>query len=332
MAMSRRKVRGSQPEPKKDRDKPNISSASLAEQPARPASDYARLWALHTRRIAHKIEDTKLFLATLRNIRYAGDIVETHVRGLLRELIPTRFHVTHGYIASTTDKTLEPMISPHLDVIVVDTLVPCRLAILDPESGMELVPESSVVGIFEVKRTLNRASLIEANTQLVNALRVLGITKQRTQRFLPGGLELGSSGNIKVQGGLPANPMIGIIGISSPPGIYNLVQKLLVTERKLSGYLDIIASLDGSIMVAVGDRQSNNVVAKTIREPNESMHYRISLRNELRPRDFPKLATERYFAAETVLAQAMGYISIYLQQVCGRGIGDYVPYIWNNFV
>jgi hypothetical protein len=95
----------------------------------------------------------------MRNIDITGDEIEYEVRLLLKNLLPQRFHITHGYIISAVNKQDEPFVSPQVDVIIVDTLVPHSIFVFDKQSGMEVVPVEAVVGIFEVKRTLNRESL-----------------------------------------------------------------------------------------------------------------------------------------------------------------------------
>ena len=128
-----------------------------------------------------------------------GNEIEQEVRRLLKNLLPQRFHVTHGYILSAANKHDQPLVSPQVDAIIVDTLVPHSIFIVEQHSGMEVVPIEAVVGVFEVKRTLNRESLlgtlknigtekeIGAIKQLRDICEKVGVRKDNTERLLPGG-------------------------------------------------------------------------------------------------------------------------------------------------
>lgn len=63
----------------------------------------------------------------IKNIKDSGGEVENEVRKLLSNFLPLRYKVTHGYIISSNNQKYEPLVSPQIDVIVVDTLVPHAL-------------------------------------------------------------------------------------------------------------------------------------------------------------------------------------------------------------
>lgn len=96
-----------------------------------------------------------------KNISDSGELVEIAFRKLLREVIGERFHITHGYIMGSNNS-----ISPQVDLIITDTFVPHRFKKFEYLNGLELVPVESVVGIFEIKRTLNKDTIKKAQNHL----------------------------------------------------------------------------------------------------------------------------------------------------------------------
>ena len=59
-----------------------------------------------------------------KNIYESGAIVETEIRSVFSKLLPKRIRVTHGYIAKGVSLDKEPIISPQIDMIFVDQMVP----------------------------------------------------------------------------------------------------------------------------------------------------------------------------------------------------------------
>ena len=121
---------------------------------------YRDLFGLTVQRIELLIEKTRLSHQEFRNIGFSGEEVERDVRLLLSEILPSKYEVKHGYVAYALNSEKEPVVSPQVDVIIVDSAVPGTLFVLDSTSQMELVAGESVVGIIEVKRTLSRESLL----------------------------------------------------------------------------------------------------------------------------------------------------------------------------
>ena len=72
---------------------------------------------------------------------------------------------------------MEPSVSPQTDVILVDTLVPHSLWLVDEVQGVEIVPQECVVGIIEVKRTLTGEALYDALAHLREVLTRTGTHK-----------------------------------------------------------------------------------------------------------------------------------------------------------
>ena len=155
---------------------------------------YKDLFELNIKYIDYLLAKTLLSQAYLKNIQLTGSEIEFEVRDLLRNLLPKRFHVTNGYIVFAKNVEDEPAVSPQVDVIIVDTLVPHSLFIVDNQSGMEIVPVEAVVGIFEVKRTLNKRSLVGTKNEkgaidhLNDICRSVEIRNDNQERYLPGGI------------------------------------------------------------------------------------------------------------------------------------------------
>ena len=131
------------------------------------------------------------------------------IRKFLREVIGERFKITHGYIYSPQHKKL----SPQIDIIITDKLVPHVLKRFDHLDNLEIVPVEAVVAIFEVKRTLRATSLKSAGEHLEKIFMDVPLSKERTERYLPGGIKIQSGNGVSINGGLSSNPLIGVIGL-----------------------------------------------------------------------------------------------------------------------
>jgi len=85
---------------------------------------------------------------------------------------------------------------------------------------MEIVPVESVVAIFEIKRTLNKKSLLGNNKEIGaiqhinNIVSKVKISKYNREQYLPGGIKLNS-----LKGGYMSNPLLGILGIEHPKSL-----------------------------------------------------------------------------------------------------------------
>ena len=113
-------------------------------------------------------EDSSYFAhQNSKSISDCGDLTEAGFRIFLRQVIGERFHITHGYIFSSFKKRL----SKQIDIIITDKLVTHSLKKFEYLNGMEIVPVEAIVGIFEVKRTLDNDSYkkaIEHLTEIIN--------------------------------------------------------------------------------------------------------------------------------------------------------------------
>ncbi len=228
---------------------------------------YKDIFNLNLRYIEYLLAKTSLTHGYMRNINVSGSEIEQEVRRLLRNLLPQRFHVTHGYIISAENQQTEPRISPQVDAIIVDTLVPHSIFIIDQHSGMEVVPIEAVVGVFEIKRTLTKESLLNKKDGAFKHVRdicnTVGIRKDNDGMFLPGGVEiypfirtipqeffsLRGEDILKLSHNQPqgyySNPIIGIIGVEH---VNNLGVKLEQwTEKKQVdlSMIDLLFSING---------------------------------------------------------------------------------------
>lgn len=206
---------------------------------------YKDLFKLNQSYIDFVLERSFVSHQYLKNISLTGNQAEVAVRKILNSILPDRFKVTHGYIAKTKDYPEgEPIISPQLDLIIVDTLVPHRIFIFDEEGQTELVPFESVLGIIEIKRTLDKKALTVAYDKLSNIIKLFNITKKDSRRFLPGGFTLGG----RIQGGFSGNPLLGVVGLKNDitNSDFNKCSDLTFKDTP---YPDIVTTLDGKRLV-----------------------------------------------------------------------------------
>jgi hypothetical protein len=209
---------------------------------------YRDVFAVHLKYIDYVRSKSLLVHQYFHNIGTTGSSVEVELRELLRRLLPARFRVTHGYVVDAPSRTEEPHVSSQVDILIVDTLVPHSLFVIDDSQGMELVPRESVVGIIEAKRTLTNATVREASAHLAEIVSTAGVTKDDDTRLLPGGTPLGEL----LVGGYRCNPLVGILAIDAAD-VYTTTPGTLSAEvLELNGDefgLDFVGALSG-IMVA----------------------------------------------------------------------------------
>ncbi len=213
---------------------------------------YKDIFNLNLKYIKYLLAKTSLTHDYMRNISVTGSEIEQEVRQMLRNILPQRFHVTHGYIISAVSQQAEPLISPQVDVIIVDTLVPHSLFIIDQYSGMEAVPLESVVGIFEVKRKLNKSSLlgtpkkVGALRHLRNIYEAVGMRKDDSRTYLPGGVEILSYG--AYPGGYLSNPIIGVIGVDHAEHLPDKLEEWKRESLADLGLIDLLFSIKGYLL------------------------------------------------------------------------------------
>lgn len=282
---------------------------------------YKDIFNLNLKYIEYLLEKTSLTQGYIRNLNVTGSEIEQEVRHLLRNILPQRFHVTHGYIISAPNKAEEPAVSPQVDVIIVDTMVPHSIFIVDQHSGMEVVPIEAVVGVFEVKRTLNRSSLLGTKKEVgaIKHLRdiynLVGIRKDDLRTYLTGGIliEPSITGN-----GYLSNPLIGIIGVDHEENIGQELFARIKNGRIDFGMIDIVFSIHG-FLACTGQLLPDGDVAVCPRLYRDEAE------------EFPLFAVYIHPPRTQIeiVAKAIGFIVGYIAHTGGR-IFDLDKYFFNE--
>lgn len=306
---------------------------------------YKDIFNLNLKYIDYLLAKTSLTQGYIHNIGITGSEIEQEVRRLLRNLLPQRFHVTHGYIISAPSQEEEPAVSPEVDVIIVDTLVPHSIFIVDQQSGMEVVPVEAVVGVFEVKRTLNKDSLLNkehgAIKHILTVCDTVGIRKDNGRMYLPGGVEItsfiykrpqeyfypGDAQIATLMHNLPqgyySNPIIGIIGIDHEDDLDEKIKKWAEVKQINVGMIDLLFSINGYLMCLgekLPDLPDDKIAAsiQTYRKIKEGYQRQLfaTFKYPLEPRS-------------KIVAHALGFIVGYVSATGGR-IFDVNKYFFNN--
>jgi len=215
----------------------------------------------------------------MKNTSGCGALVEIALRKLIQEAIGQRFKVTHGYIYSSQYNKL----SPQIDIIITDTLVPHCLKRFDYLNNLEIIPVESVVGLFEVKRTLNSITLEDAYTQLETRFDSIPLQKDLGILVTPGGVE--------EFGCLYSNPLIGIISIQ------NEIKDLDL--KQIPWFIDTIFNCQDFFIALC---ENNQYVIKPCRPANKKVPYK-------------KITNHK---KEDRLQMFICYLLAYLGKVAGR--------------
>jgi hypothetical protein len=97
-----------------------------------------------------KAREKSIDIHRTRDIRAAGDQVEIPIREFFDQMLPKRFHVTHGHLIDRNG-----VVSPQLDLIISDnTTIPSLLTTAD---DTHYVPVESVYAIAEIKSTFYKS-------------------------------------------------------------------------------------------------------------------------------------------------------------------------------
>ena len=272
------------------------------------------LFSLNLKYLDYVREKTRITHQYVQNISHSGSDVENEIRQLLSRFLPSRFKVTHGYIIASNGQEAEPSVSPQVDVLIVDKLVPHSIFLFDDKTGMEAVPVESVVGILEVKRTLTKQSLMGNGKQtggfehLQNIFNSVNMRKNNSTRYLPGGIPFGNG----LSGGLYSNPLLGIIGINHDSKLEDSTSTSyisnLATLSDRKGFLppfDIIGSFDGFMYALVDKHPPHNFQVLNLREPSTTYSFGLMKEDGERSKTF-------------ILSRIIGYILAYLQNGSGQ--------------
>lgn len=229
---------------------------------------------------------------SMKNQDECGELIELAIRKFLREVVGERFKITHGYIYSSRNKKL----SPQIDIIITDKLVTHCLKKFEHLDNLEIVPVEAVVAVFEVKRTLRAGTLKKAADHLNNIFESVPLSKERNDRYLPGGAQIISGAGISIGGGNYSNPMIGIIGLLHEKNNY---------WDKLPWFVDAVFSFQG-VLRAPKDPNGESLKVYSHRYPNDDIKYK----------EFIEDANEQ--GQIKILKGFVAYILQYLNEVTGR--------------
>lgn len=255
--------------------------------------NYSDGFKLYAQYVDYLLSKTLFIHRYAANIDKCGENVEIEIRMLFRNILPERFKVTYGYIVSASSQE-EPTLSPEVDMIIVDTLVPNSIFKLEGTDGIEIVPIESVVGIFEIKRTLN-AKVVKTALDHLNKITEIGVRKDDERKFLPGGIAMGAA----LAGGYNVNPIIGIIGLTHETKFLAPTQESLESLDKAKDLLpvDIVLSMTGGCICTTRD---NNPLMNSPNKGNFSY------------------STVDFMTPSSIVAFGLGFILNYLQRTTGR--------------
>lgn len=252
----------------------------------------------------------------MRDISTTGASVEIEVRELIRSVLPDRFKVTSGFIVAADSKEETPLVSPQVDIIIADTLVPHSLWVVDSSRGTEVVPRESVVGVIEVKRTLNDTSTEQAIDHLHSIARTVGLRKDDPTALMPGGFVLGAG----LEGPCRGNPLFGVIGLGADETFQaapsEFIRRLLGRSPDDPLLLDFALSLSG-VFTATATHGTTNYEARLVQSEPATAWAEASDRTG---------ATTR-----VALAQGLGFIQNYVSRTCGR-IAEAHYYFFNDAI
>jgi hypothetical protein len=298
---------GSQPWPDAER----YGSVSMAN-----SSAFLQLFNVYAKYIDYLVEKTRLPLG-LQNIAESGRDTEVEIRGLLRRVLPQRYRITHGHVVYAPERTEPPIVSPQVDLIIVDNLIPNSIFTLDPDIGLEVVPLEATLAIVELKKTLSRKTLFNekggkgAIPHLRNVMEVLGFDKTNDATYWPGGLEQNSHSALKFEGLYHSNPMLAVLSLdhdlkfNAPNSrifkVFNSGFQSIETRPPI----DLILSFSG-LMIAPGDMHGNTyLLSHWPKNKSEWPSYSV-------------LPKENEADRARVVAEGIGYILGYLSKQTGR--------------
>ena len=223
-----------------------------------------------------------------KSISDCGDLTEAGFRIFLRQVVGERFHITHGYIFSSSKKKL----SKQIDIIITDKLVTHSLKKFEYLNGMEIVPVEAIVGIFEVKRTLTKSTYEKAIKDLNKIINDVPIKKDLTTRYFHGGMIVGD----KLDGGKYSNPMVGILSLLHEDAILNV---------EIPDFLDVVFSCDGFLKGIVNAEAPSKLLALACR-PRENKH------------SYSNFIITKTLSKEKILQGFVSLVLRYLDEVAGR--------------
>ncbi|MHA1541234.1 MAG: DUF6602 domain-containing protein [Alphaproteobacteria bacterium] len=278
--------------------------------------NYKNLFSVHLNYIKYLLEKSYILHQDMKNPKESGSFVEEEIREFIQQLIPARFKVTHGYIVSAKNQEDEPIISPQIDLMIVDRMSSSSLFTLGKKNGMEVVPKESVAAIFEIKRTL-KTSLQKALRHIEKISNVLEIKKNDDDKYVIGGMKIGNG----ITGGFCSNPLFGILGLSYEQNKADEITNKesnkneleIITKLKTEGLdINLIATFSG-ILVALKNIETNLLDTGNPFPENPIWDF---------------INTSKY---ETSIARIFGYLIGYLNSWNSKPI-NINNYFFNNYI
>lgn len=269
------------------------------------AVTYKDLFDTHIKYVEFLLSRTYILNQYLSDIKNTGGEVEIEVREFISHFIPKRFKITHGFICFANDNVSEPVVSPQLDCIIVDTLVPHSIFPLSNSTGQEVVPLEAVVGIIEIKRTLNAKSLESAIDHLTKTVQVLGIDKTSQQNYLPSGLSTDV-----LTTGIYSNPLIAILAVNHEVDNVDFLKKNGAVFNNLAKdcnttLIDIIGSFSGFLFCTMDSKEvGTDFKPYPFREKEKFYTY--------------GLCTEETVSHAGLISRILGFIVAYLSTASGK--------------
>ncbi len=183
--------------------------------------EWNEIWEYVAQELELAVKQKLLAHQLAKNIPVSGDLVENAFKEMFRRFLPKRFKVTSGHIVAAQPSG-PPVVSPQVDLIIVDTMVPHSLVPFSSSSKFDFVPIEAVVGFFEVKGSVGMGkgekSLYKACVQLQNIYKSVVPAVPTSDGYFPGGIQFKGGKNITFSGGAYANPMAGILALSASGG------------------------------------------------------------------------------------------------------------------
>lgn len=267
------------------------------------------VYEVHLKYIEYLLSRTQLYHTSFKNISESGNDVEIEIRNFLKHFLPGRFRITHGYIVDVKDQNSEPVISPQIDLIIVDELVQNRIFSLGKSDGIDIVPVEAVVGIFEIKRTLNETSLRQALDHIELIKQSVNIVKSNKGYYFPGG-DLADG----FRTGYHSNPFLGVISLTSE---FKKSPTAFVDEFAadlVSNEIDMLMSLDGFLGCLV-EKETGNIMMQTFRSNSYDYHFGA--------------LTKLQFNQISLISRSIGVLLAYLSYTVGRRI-KFENYFFNK--
>jgi len=247
-----------------------------------------------------------------KNIHESGAVIEREIRTLFNEVLSSRYRATHGYIAVANSRKEEPILSPQTDLIIVDSFVPNTLYKFGNDDSMEIVAANSVIGVFEIKRTLSRESLFGPNgaiQQLSTIVEKANLKKNNKSRYMRDGTAIDMNG-MRYDTALYSNPIFGIIGLTCKKSLVeqkskNHILKLFKNKKEQRCHIDIITSLGDFTIYPVNE---NNEITMKLCYDGEEIEYGMT----------PPKGSKEDVGEDMLVSSAIGYILHYLNCTVGR--------------